>query len=60
MTAAGMGGLTFASSARSAWNTASEKVGKGWMTSSRTSSGVAARMARVTCWSHSPASEPSA
>ena len=55
-----MGGLTFASSTRSAGNTASEKVGKGWMTSSRTSSGVAARMARVTCWSHSPASGPSA
>jgi hypothetical protein len=59
-TAVGLASLTCASSARSAWNTASEKVGKGWMTSSRTASGVLARMARVTCWSHSPASGPSA
>jgi hypothetical protein len=30
------------------------------MTSNRTANGVLARMARVTCWSHSPASGPSA
>ena len=59
-TAVGLAGLTCASSARSDWKTASEKVGKGGMTSSRTASGVPARMARVTCWSHSPASGPSA
>jgi signal transduction histidine kinase len=38
----------------------SEKAGKGWIVSSRTSSGTRARMASVTCWSHSPASGPTA
>ena len=37
---------------------ASEKVGKGWITSATVSSGTRARMASVACWSHSPASAP--
>ena len=39
---------------------ASEKAGKGWITSFRTSSGTRARIATVACPSHSPASGPSA
>src|SRR5262249_48637249 len=50
-------------SARSALRgngTISEKVGKGWIVSRRTSSGPRARIASVTCCSHSPASGPRA
>ncbi len=39
---------------------ASEKLGNGWMTSNSTESGTRARIATVACWSHSPASGPSA
>jgi hypothetical protein len=35
-------------------------VGNGWMVSRITSSGTRARIARVACCSHSPASGPSA
>ena len=40
--------------------TASEKVGYGWIVSRRTSTGTSARIASVTCWSHSPDSGPTA
>ena len=59
-TGAGRAGVTWASRSRSAWKIASENVGNGWMTSSSTGRGVRARTARVTCWSHSPASGPRA
>ena len=38
----------------------SENVGKGWIVSRRTSSETWAEIARVACWSHSPASGPTA
>ena len=62
-------GVTFAGApaARISWRTAltaaakiSEKLGKGWIVSRRMSIGTRARMASVACWSHSPASGPSA
>src|SRR4051794_4076194 len=54
------GRVVWVSRSRRVVRKASEKVGNGWMTSWRTSSGTRARMARVACWSHSPASGPTA
>ena len=47
-------------SACSASTKISENVGNGWIVSRSTSSGTRARIASVACWSHSPASGPSA
>ena len=52
-------GTAAVSSARASTK-ASENAGNGWIVSRMTESGTAARIASVACWSHSPASGPSA
>src|SRR5690242_21021948 len=52
--------MTSRHSAFSAAAWISEKLGNGWMVSRSTASGTRARTASVACWSHSPASGPSA
>ena len=50
----------YSARSRAAKKTASEKVGKGWIVSRRTSTGTSARIASVSWPIHSPASGPTA